>query len=176
MSRTTGTRTCLLCAREIEWIEVDGAGAWTDLSNQTGCPDGGTPHAPGPFCGWCEDYGLIEIFHPSTDGLIGHRRCDIPECVARGEERGARAAERHTGKMVTSDEEFVPQVCAQCGFGGYIAVPGLPSHGQQLYACAARGCGHTAGHDAFTLEDGERLTVHNDGRLYVVRPYSGPPF
>ncbi|MEW1629637.1 hypothetical protein AB0387_19905 [Streptomyces sp. NPDC089173] len=174
MSATTETRTCLNCASDIEWIEVDGPGAWNDLSNQTECPDGGTPHAPGPFCGWCEDYGLIEIFHLSTDGLIGHRPCENPECVARAEERAAGAAARHTGEMFTSDEEFVPQVCAQCGFGGYIAAPGLSS--QPLYVCTARGCGHTAGHDAFTLEDGERLTVHNGGRLYVVRPYDGPPF
>lgn len=26
-------------------------------------------------CWWCMDYGLIEIFHPSTDALIGHQKC-----------------------------------------------------------------------------------------------------
>lgn len=28
------------------------------------------------LCPWCEGYGFIEIFHPSTDALIGSRRCD----------------------------------------------------------------------------------------------------
>lgn len=27
------------------------------------------------LCPWCEGYGHIEIFHPSTDALIGHREC-----------------------------------------------------------------------------------------------------
>ncbi|WP_405814591.1 hypothetical protein OG241_08300 [Streptomyces sp. NBC_01390] len=176
MSTTTETRTCLHCARDIEWIEADGQGAWYDVSNQAGCPDGETLHAPESFCGWCDDTGLIEIRHASTDGLIGHRPCDNPACVARGEERAARAAERHTGEMVIGDEEFVPQVCAECGFGGYTPVPGLFSHGQPVYVCTVRGCGYKAGRGAFTLEDGERLAVHDDGRLYVVRPYDGPPF
>jgi hypothetical protein len=176
MSTTTETFTCLHCARDIEWIEADGQGTWYDVSSQTRCPDGETPHACAPFCNWCDDTGLIELHHASTDGLIGRRPCDNPMCVARGEERAARAAERHTGEMVISDAQFVPQVCAKCDFGGYIPAPGPLSHGQPVYVCTARGCGYKARRDAFTLEDGERLTVHDDGRLYVVRSYNGPPF
>lgn len=75
--------TCLDCARVIELIEADGQGAWYDSSNRIGCVDGGSLHAPEPLCGWCHDYGLIEIFDDSTDGLKGHTACDNAPCVAR---------------------------------------------------------------------------------------------
>ncbi|NUQ96133.1 MAG: hypothetical protein HOY79_06065 [Streptomyces sp.] len=174
MSTTAETRTCFHCARDIEWIEADGQGAWYDSSNRTGCADGETPHAA-PLCGSCDDYGVIEIRHASTDGLIGHRPCNDPLCADRRAKAAARAAEKHTGEMIIGAEEFGPQVCAACGFGGYTPVPGLFSHGQPVYVCTARGCGYRAGHDAFPLEAGERLAVHDD-RLYVARPYDGPPF
>ncbi|MFI1204798.1 hypothetical protein ACH4VR_36120 [Streptomyces sp. NPDC020883] len=41
-------------------------------------------------CDWCQDYGSIEIFDAGTDGLTGHRPCEMPPCVKR---RKAVAAE-----------------------------------------------------------------------------------
>jgi hypothetical protein len=42
-------------------------------------PDTGTTpvnEKPDPFWCWsCGDYGIVELFHPSTDALIGHRKC-----------------------------------------------------------------------------------------------------
>ncbi|MEU2990113.1 hypothetical protein [Streptomyces sp. NPDC001758] len=175
MSATAETRTCLHCAREIEYIEADGQGAWYDSSNRTGCVDGEQPHAPEPLCGSCQDYGLIEIRHASTDGLIGHRPCDDPACTDRREKAAARAAEKHTGEMVIGSEEFGPLVCAECGWGGYTPVPGLYAQGRAVYVCTATGCGYRADVSAFKLGDGERLAVH-DGRLYLVRPCDGAPF
>jgi hypothetical protein len=107
MNTTTETRTCLHCARDIEWIEADGQGAWYDSSNRTGCADGETPHAPAPLCGSCDDYGVIEIRHASTDGLIGHRPCDDPLCADRRAKAAARAADcrcrRHPGHRPRRD-------------------------------------------------------------------------
>lgn len=31
---------------------------------------------PEYWCYSCQDYGYIEVFHPSTDALIGHRVCN----------------------------------------------------------------------------------------------------
>ncbi|MEU6071901.1 hypothetical protein ABZ864_47660 [Streptomyces sp. NPDC047082] len=44
------------------------------------------------FCPSCEDYGCVELFHPSTDALIGHRPCEDIPCVKRAERRTAHAA------------------------------------------------------------------------------------
>lgn len=44
------------------------------------------------FCPSCEDYGRVELFHPSTDALTGHRPCEDVLCVKRGERRAAHAA------------------------------------------------------------------------------------
>ncbi|MFE7116567.1 hypothetical protein ACFU99_14260 [Streptomyces sp. NPDC057654] len=78
--------TCLHCTRAVEWIEADGQGAWHDSSNRIGCGDDESLHAlhaPEPQCGWCEDYGLIEIFDDSTDAFKGHIECENAPCVAR---------------------------------------------------------------------------------------------
>ncbi|WP_330342630.1 hypothetical protein [Streptomyces sp. NBC_00557] len=44
------------------------------------------------FCPSCHDYGQVEIFHPSTDALTGHRPCEDVLCARRGERRAAHAA------------------------------------------------------------------------------------
>ncbi|MGX1887421.1 hypothetical protein [Streptomyces sp. NPDC055287] len=44
------------------------------------------------FCPSCEDYGVVEVFHPSTDALTGHRPCEDVLCVKRGERSAAHAA------------------------------------------------------------------------------------
>jgi len=88
-------RTCMHCARVIEWIEADGQGAWYDSSNQTGCADGENPHAPEPLCGWCEDTGMIILYDASTDAITGHRPCDNPPCVKRREAAATRWEEEH---------------------------------------------------------------------------------
>ncbi|MET9776234.1 hypothetical protein ABZ023_18570 [Streptomyces sp. NPDC006367] len=89
--------------------------------------------------------------------------------------RTPRQTERHTDAFVTGAEEFGPQICAECGWGGYTPIPGRYSLGRPVYVCTAMGCGYTVDHSAFDLSDGERLDVH-DGRLYLVRPYDGAPF
>ncbi|MFJ8785932.1 hypothetical protein [Streptomyces sp. NPDC102476] len=106
-------RECLHCGRGIEWIEADGQGAWYDSSNWIGCVDGANLHAPAPLCGWCEDYGVIEIFHESTDAVIGHRPCDNRPCVKR---RTKAAAEAEAERARTEAEaEAHTAVCTpQC--------------------------------------------------------------
>ncbi|MFD7552296.1 hypothetical protein, partial [Streptomyces sp. NPDC059816] len=87
-------RECLHCERRIEWIEADGQGAWYDASNATGCVDSTHLHAPAPLCWSCEDTGVIEIFHASTD-LTGHRPCEDQPCAKRRTKAAAKAeAER----------------------------------------------------------------------------------
>ncbi|MCX4681396.1 hypothetical protein OG413_40070 [Streptomyces sp. NBC_01433] len=44
------------------------------------------------FCPSCEDHGQVELFHPSTDALVGRRPCEDVLCVKRGERRAAAAA------------------------------------------------------------------------------------
>lgn len=44
------------------------------------------------FCLSCDDYGWVELFHPSTDASTGHRACEDVLCVKRGERRAAHAA------------------------------------------------------------------------------------
>ncbi|MEU7317442.1 hypothetical protein [Streptomyces sp. NPDC007083] len=44
------------------------------------------------FCPSCQDYGYVEIFHPSTDALVGHRPCEDELCVRWGERRAAHVA------------------------------------------------------------------------------------
>ncbi|MET9776231.1 hypothetical protein ABZ023_18555 [Streptomyces sp. NPDC006367] len=107
-------RECLHCGRRIEWIEADGQGAWYDSSNWNGCVDGVNLHAPAPLCSWCEDYGVIEIFHGSTDALIGHRSCDNRPCVKRRAKAAAEAeAERARVEAEAKAHEAVctPQCC-----------------------------------------------------------------
>jgi len=128
------------------------------------------PEYPTPLCTWCDDYGLIEICDASTDAVISHRPCNNPPCVARGEERAAVAAQRHTDALVIGAEEFGPQVCTECRWGGYTPVPGL-----DIWVCTASGCGHTVDRSAFDLAEGERLDVHN-GHLHLVRAWDGCPF
>ncbi|MGW2421487.1 hypothetical protein ACWC0C_19935 [Streptomyces sp. NPDC001709] len=107
-------RECLHCGRRIEWIEADGQGAWYDSSNWLGCADGANPHAPAPLCSWCEDYGVIEIFHASTDAVIGHRPCDNRPCVKRRMKAAAEAeAERAHAEAEAEAHAAVctPQCC-----------------------------------------------------------------
>lgn len=177
-----GPRTCLHCGREVTWIENAGQGAWYDSSNRAGCPDnwtecpdGQADHTPEPQCGSCEDYGDYPLHDGSTDAVIGYRQCEDAACVARGVARAVRASTRHTDELVMGDREFGPQVCTQCGWGGYTPVPGRYALGRPVYVCTADGCGYTVDVSAFTLEDGEQLAEH-DGRLYVTRAYDGPPF
>ncbi|MFD4949640.1 hypothetical protein ACFWNT_46000 [Streptomyces sp. NPDC058409] len=128
-----------------------------------------------PLCGTCEDYGFVYLYHPSTDAITGTTPCPDEACRQRGEERAARAAQMHTKRLVIGDEEFGPQVCAECSWGGYTPVPGQYALGQPVYVCTANGCGKTVDASVFGLDDGERLAVH-DGRLYIARPYDGAPF
>jgi hypothetical protein len=44
------------------------------------------------FCPSCDDYGRVELFHPSTDAPTGHRPCEDVLCVKQGERRAAHAA------------------------------------------------------------------------------------
>ncbi|MEE1736459.1 hypothetical protein PUR49_08095 [Streptomyces sp. BE147] len=107
-------RECLHCGRRIEWIEADGQGAWYDSSNRTGCMDGTDLHAPAPRCWSCEDTGVIEIFHASTDALIGHRPCDDRPCVKRRTKAAAEAqAERARAEAEAEAHAAVctPQCC-----------------------------------------------------------------
>ncbi|WP_225637401.1 hypothetical protein [Streptomyces solaniscabiei] len=126
-------------------------------------------------CDSCDDHGTVDICDPSTDALTGSRPCQAPVCARRREEAAARATERHTASCVTGGEEYGVQVCAECRWGGYSPVPGRYMQGRPVYTCTARGCGYTVTTDAFTLDEGERLAVH-EGRLYVARPHDEIPF
>ncbi|TLS44909.1 hypothetical protein FE633_17330 [Streptomyces montanus] len=101
-------RVCVHCGRGIEWIEDDGQGAWYDSSNWIECVDGESLHAPEPLCGWCEDYGLIEVFDDSFDSLKGHTTCDNAPCVARAEKRAAE----YERKRAAEEAEAAAHVCA----------------------------------------------------------------
>ncbi|MFD9868519.1 hypothetical protein [Streptomyces niveus] len=104
--------TCLDCARVIELIEANGQGARYDSSNRIGCVDGGSLHAPEPLCGWCHDYGLIEIFDDSTDALKGHTTCDNAPCVARRIMRSDQAErERQAAQAQASAHECTGPLC-----------------------------------------------------------------
>ncbi|MGW0333534.1 hypothetical protein ACWD0J_16955 [Streptomyces sp. NPDC003011] len=168
-------RRCLHCGRSIEWIEADGQGAWHDSSNWIACVDGESLHSPEPLCGWCEDTGLITLYDASTDGITGHRPCDSAPCAKRRKESAARLAQKHTDPFTDGTQEFGPQICAECHWGGF-APNGQHTLGRPDYMCTADGCGHTVAHADLTkgLTDGQSLTVV-DGRLYVAEPYSGPP-
>ncbi|MEV5283375.1 hypothetical protein ACFYMW_35750 [Streptomyces sp. NPDC006692] len=109
-------RECLHCERRIEWIEADGQGAWYDSSNGTGCvdvADDAALHAPAPLCWSCEDTGAIDIFHASTDAVIGHRPCEDRPCVKR---RTKAASEAEAARTRTEAEaEAHAAVCTpQC--------------------------------------------------------------
>lgn len=55
-----------------------------------------------PFCGSCEDYGQVQIFHASTDALIGHRPCEWAPCVER---RAKARAKYEAGQERKRSEE-----------------------------------------------------------------------
>ncbi|MCC2280918.1 hypothetical protein LKL35_36985 [Streptomyces sp. ET3-23] len=64
---------------------------------------------PGAWlCSWCEDTGSITIHHPSTDGITGHRECDNPPCVARGE----RLVAEYEARKAREEAEAAAHVCA----------------------------------------------------------------
>ncbi|MFK0154128.1 hypothetical protein ACIQVK_18905 [Streptomyces sp. NPDC090493] len=105
-------RVCVHCARVIEWIEAGGQGGWHDSSNWIGCMDGERPHTPEPLCGWCEDYGLIEVFDDSTDALKGHTTCDNAPCVARLIMRSDQAErERQAAQAQAAAHECTDLLC-----------------------------------------------------------------
>ncbi|MGW2658525.1 hypothetical protein ACWC1D_33360 [Streptomyces sp. NPDC001478] len=107
-------RECLHCERRIEWIEADGQGAWYDSSNWTGCVDGENLHAPAPLCSSCEDYGVIEIHHESTDAVTGHQPCDNQPCLRRRMNAAAEAeAQRACAEAQAEAHKAVctPQCC-----------------------------------------------------------------
>jgi hypothetical protein len=79
--------------------------------------------------------------------------------------------ERHTNSFVTGGEEYGVQVCAECRWDG--TVPGR--YTRSCPVSTVRGCGYTVTPNAFSLDDGERLVVH-EGQLYVARPQDKIPF
>ncbi|MER7196102.1 hypothetical protein [Streptomyces flaveolus] len=99
----------------------------------------------------------------------------ITEGLAAGFTADRAASERHTNSFVSGGVEYGVQVCAGCRWGGYTPVPGRYTQGRPVCTCTARGCGYIVTADAFSLDDGERLVVH-EGRLYVVRPHDENPF
>ncbi|WP_338675947.1 hypothetical protein V1460_25485 [Streptomyces sp. SCSIO 30461] len=104
--------TCLHCAWAIEWIEADGQGAWHDSFNGIVCVDGEDQHTPEPLCGWCQDYGLIEVFDDSTDALKGHTTCDNAPCVARRIMRSDQAErERQAAQAQAAAHECTGPLC-----------------------------------------------------------------